>query len=74
MSQRGKPKMEGVNSSHIVSVGYDEQTHTLHVDFHSGAYEFEDVPREVHQDFLRAPSKGSFFHSVIKGRYREKKA
>lgn len=73
MSERGKPKMEHVSSANILSVGYDEKSQTLHVDFHSGSYEFEDVPREVHQDLMRAPSKGRAFNELIKGKYREKR-
>lgn len=35
----------------------------------SGTYTFCRVPQSVYQAFLRAPSKGSFYHDHIKDRY-----
>ncbi len=59
-----------VRSSDIRSVGYDPASRTLEVEFNSGGvYQYSDVPETVYQDFMRATSKGSYFHHHIKGRY-----
>ncbi|MDH7514679.1 MAG: KTSC domain-containing protein [Bacteroidota bacterium] len=59
-----------VRSSNIRSVGYDPASRTLEVEFNSGGvYQYSGVPETVYQDFMRAASKGSYFHNHIKGRY-----
>lgn len=60
-----------VQSSNIRSVGYDQGAMVLEIEFHTGGvYQYIDVPRSVYDGLLRAPSKGSYFHSHIKERYR----
>jgi hypothetical protein len=60
-----------VESSNIADVGYDETTMTLEVGFHSGAvYQYFDVPEAVHQEFMSAASKGTYFNANIKSNYR----
>jgi len=62
-----------VSSSNIRSVGYDLDTRTLEVEFHSsGIYQYAGVPETIYQGFMRAASKGSYFHDHIKGRYPDK--
>jgi hypothetical protein len=56
-----------VESSNIVSVGYDGARKLLHVEFKGGVYEYADFPQEAHAEFMLAGSKGSFFAKVIKG-------
>lgn len=59
-----------VQSSNIASIGYDEGEKVLEVEFHSGAvYQYEDVPPEVHGDFMNASSAGRFFSENIRGIY-----
>lgn len=59
-----------VHSSNILSVGYDPASRTLEVEFHSGGvYQYSGVPETVYQGFMRAASKGSYFHDHIKERY-----
>jgi len=59
-----------VRSSNIRSVGYDPASLTLEVEFHSGSiYQYSGVPETIYQGFMRAASKGSYFHNHIKGRY-----
>jgi len=36
-----------------------------------GKYEYFDVPLEVIQEFVAAPSVGRYFNQNIRGRYRE---
>jgi len=59
-----------VRSSNIRSLGYDPDTRTLEVEFHSGGlYRYSGVPESVYHAFMRAPSKGSYFHDYVKDRY-----
>lgn len=59
-----------VTSSNLRSVGYDPMTHILEIEFHSGdIYRYSGVPQGVFDGLLRAGSKGSCFHSNIKGCY-----
>jgi len=56
-----------VQSSNLVSVGYDAETLTLEVEFlRSGIYQYSGVPVEIHEGLLNAGSKGAFFNQAIK--------
>lgn len=60
-------KREPVQSSNISSVGYNPDTSTLEIEFHSeGKYQYYGVPSQVHQGLMKAESKGSYFHHYIK--------
>lgn len=60
-----------VRSSNIRSIGYDSSTQTLEVEFTSGElYQYSNVPSNVHDALMRAPSQGRFLNDQIKGRYR----
>jgi KTSC domain-containing protein len=59
-----------VTSSAISSVGYDERSSVLEVEFQSGAvYDYFDVPPKVYKALLKAPSKGSFVSRRVRDRY-----
>jgi KTSC domain-containing protein len=58
-----------VQSSSLHSVGYENRV--LEIRFHSGGtYQYFDVPAQVHQAFMAAPSKGRFFSERIRDAYR----
>ncbi len=60
-----------VESSNIASIGYDEDSRTLEIQFHSGAvYQYFDIPIAVYDDLMVAPSKGQYLAQQIKGQYR----
>lgn len=60
-----------VESSDIVSIGYDPKTRLLELEFQGGrTYQYRDVEPEVHAHFMRADSHGQFFNASIHGRYR----
>lgn len=60
-----------VDSSNISSIGFDEDSSTLEVEFHSGGvYQYFDVPLFIYEQFLGATSKGQYFAQHIKGYYR----
>lgn len=59
-----------VASSNILSVGYDEPSQTLEVEFSDGAiYQYFNVGLEIYESFMRAPSKGQFLHAYIRNAY-----
>jgi KTSC domain len=58
------------SSSAISSVGYDERSAVLEVEFSSGTvYDYFKVPEKVYRDLLKAPSKGSFVSRRVRDRY-----
>ena len=63
-------EMIPVRSSAIHSIGYDPDTQRMRIRFVSGdTYDFCRVPEHVFDAFLRAPSKGRYYHDHIKDRY-----
>ncbi|MBO7924413.1 KTSC domain-containing protein [Alteromonas sp. K632G] len=58
-----------VSSSNVNSVGYDEDTSTLEIEFYSGTYHYYDVPRHVFEELVSSSSVGSYIHHHIKGSY-----
>jgi hypothetical protein len=63
---------ESVQSSMIVSLGYDANSSTLEIEFNGGAvWQYYEVPENVYYDMMNSGSLGKFFHSNIKSQYRE---
>ena len=58
-----------VKSSNIISVGYDETTSSLYVNYPSGTYKYDGIAKSVYESLLTSPSKGRFMKANIKGRY-----
>jgi len=62
--------MKTVYSSHIAAVGYDEAAKRLDVEYQTGKRAaYMNVPPEVANNVLNAPSVGSALHSLVKGRF-----
>lgn len=64
-----KPKItrEPVTSSNIKSVGYDEPTRVLEIEFNKGlVYQYSPVTLAAYQELISAPSIGKHFHTHIK--------
>jgi len=60
-----------VTSSNIASIGFDEDSSTLEIEFHSGAvYQYFDVPFAVYDGLIEADSQGQYLAQHIKGQYR----
>ena len=56
-----------VSSSTVISIGYDERTQTLEIEFGSGrVYQYYGVPDRIHDEIMQAPSKGQFFNTYIR--------
>lgn len=63
-----------LKSSNLVSVGYDEESHLLEVEFKSrDVYQYSSVPPQVYAALLSAPSPGQYFHQWIRGQYATKR-
>jgi hypothetical protein len=65
--------MERINvvSSNINSVGYDETSNILEIEFKSGSiYQYLNVPKEIYNELAQASSVGRYFMRNIKDRYQ----
>ena len=63
-----------VVSTVIKSVGYDEKTQTLEIEFQSGAiYLHYDVPLEIYNGLMNAESKGRYFGQNIRDNFQSDK-
>lgn len=61
---------EYVASSNIVSIGYDESSQTLEVEFKDGAvYQYYNVGQSIYDEFIKSPSKGQFLAYQIKNAF-----
>jgi hypothetical protein len=58
-----------VESSNIISVGYDETTSSMYVKYPSGTYKYDGVDKSVYESLLTSTSKGRFMNENIKGQY-----
>jgi len=59
-----------VRSSVIATVGYDDETAVLEVEFRSGdRYQYFAVPPSVHRALLEADSPGAYFNKHISDHY-----
>ena len=64
-----------VVSSDIASIGYDEATQTLEIEFRAtGVYRYFSVPKAVHEGLAGSPSPGKYFLQHIKGKFAWEKA
>jgi hypothetical protein len=62
--------MKPVQSSHVHSIGYDEDKQELHVRYATGkTYAYEGVSQDEHDDLMGASSIGSHLHNEIKPRF-----
>ena len=62
---------ESVSSSNIASIGYDEESETLEIEFlKGGVYQYFDVPQAVYDGLMAADSHGSYLAANVKGIYR----
>lgn len=64
-------KREAVQSSNIASIGYDENSATLEIEFlNGGVYQYFDVPKNIFNEIMEAGSHGQYLAQNIKGHYR----
>ncbi|MBI2718728.1 MAG: KTSC domain-containing protein [Rhizobiales bacterium] len=59
-----------IASSNIASIGYDDKTETLEVEFLNGSiYQYYNVPTNMYDNLMREGSKGRFLNTYIKNAY-----
>lgn len=62
--------LQPCQSSRICAAGYDESRQVLALQFNAKdgpgrVYEYQNVTPDIYQQFVEAPSKGSFFGKVL---------
>ena len=63
-----------VSSSNIASIGYDNDTEILEVEFLNGSvYEYKNVTSVVYEELMNAASHGSYFNREIRMTYSYEK-
>lgn len=62
-----------VESSMISSIGYDQNSSTLEIEFKSNGavWQYYDFPESIFHEFSNSGSIGKFFLTYIKGQYSE---
>lgn len=56
-----------VNSTQLTSIGYDQVTSTLEVEFRKGGvYQYFDVSPQTHRQLMTAQSIGTYFNDMIR--------
>jgi KTSC domain len=64
-----------VKSNTIRSVGYNESTKILEIEFQQGGiYQYFGVSKKIHDCLIRAMSHGEYYERFIKNRYRHEKS
>jgi hypothetical protein len=64
------PQRVELKSTSLAAATYDHAGR-LRLDFHDGSrYDYFGVPVQTFHDLLRAPSKGKFFNTEIRKRFR----
>ena len=62
---------QSLDSKMLAAAAYTPETRTLYLRFRSGEmYAYFDVPEAQYQQFLQAESRGRYFLSHIRGRFR----
>ncbi|MDD2537618.1 MAG: KTSC domain-containing protein [Candidatus Absconditabacteria bacterium] len=65
---------QSVSSSNINSIGYDEETQILEIEFnHGGIYQYFGVSESEYNGIMNAGSIGTYFHDNIKDKYNYSK-
>jgi hypothetical protein len=64
-------KRAPVDSSAVLSVGYDESRQVLELEYvDADVYQYFDVPKALYEALLDAPSIGQFVNTQVKGAFR----
>ena len=59
-----------VDSSNIVSIGYDASIQALEIEFYSNSvYQYSNVPQHVYDEIMAADSHGKYLNNHIKNKY-----
>jgi len=67
-------RLRPVESSVIRAVGYERDTATLEIEFHSdNVYRYFAVPHGVYEGLINAESVGAYFNQRVRDRYPEER-
>lgn len=59
-----------VSSSNVYSIGYDDSSNILEVQFNNGSiYQYSNVPYSIYKGLMSAASHGNYLHAHVKGIY-----
>jgi hypothetical protein len=62
-----------VKSRILRSVGYDDSTKILEIEFQTGlVYQYSGVPPKVYADFMHSDEIGKFFSEKVRTQFRTK--
>ena len=62
-----------VKSRILRSLGYDESTKILEIEFQTGlVYQYAGVPLKVYRELLRSEEIGKYFTDKVRNRFRTK--
>ena len=61
-----------VSSSHLSSIGYNENSGLLEIEFKDGSiYQYSNVPTNIYEELMAASSHGKYFHRHIRDVYSD---
>ena len=64
---------QSVKSRILRTVGYDESTKILEIEFQSGlVYQYAGVPPKVHRELIRSDEIGKYFIDKVRNTFRTK--
>ena len=64
---------QSVKSVILRSVGYDELTRILEIEFSTGlVYQYSGVPLKIYKDFMHSGEMGKFFSEKVRTQFRTK--
>ena len=59
-------KLNAVDSSMLVAVGYDDELREMRVIFKTGdTYSYRNVPQSVYQELLKSESRGAYMKTHV---------
>jgi hypothetical protein len=62
---------QSVHSRILSSVGYDESTKILEIEFQSGlVYQYSGVPAKVYKDLMHSGEIGKYFSEKVRTQFR----
>lgn len=63
-------KLQNVESSMLLAVGYDDATREMRVIFRTGdTYRYLNVPKSIYTELLKADSKGAYMKTHVIDRF-----
>jgi hypothetical protein len=64
-----------VASSTLTTITYDSRQEVLQLQFRDGSlYSYAGIPKAIYDALLRAPSKGQYFNSKIRGQFAHQRS